>query len=101
MLTLFINKADSSRDLAIFMISLIASFKILNVVIHDPNIFFWIAPFVADAPVVNPKGIKTLLANGLSVIFSVKTNQFLVIALKVYLKIIVIVQFYTIEFLII
>ena len=52
------------------MISLIASFKVLNVVIHDPNIFFWIATFIADAPVLNPKGIKTLLGNGLSTLFS-------------------------------
>ena len=32
----------------------------------DPNIFLWIAASVADAGSVNPNGIKTLLANGLS-----------------------------------
>ena len=30
------------------------------------NIFLWIAASVSDAAAVNPNGIKTLLANGLS-----------------------------------
>ena len=30
------------------------------------KIFFWIPAFAVDAPVVNPSGIKTLLATGLS-----------------------------------
>ena len=50
------------------MISLISSFKIIDVVIQeaklqgqlDPNIFLWIAAYVADAAAVNPNGIKTL-----------------------------------------
>ena len=31
-----------------------------------PNISLWIVTFVADAAVVNPNDINTLLANGLS-----------------------------------
>ena len=31
-----------------------------------PNIFFWIATSGAEAAAINPKGTKTLLANGLS-----------------------------------
>ena len=37
--------------------------------IPDPKSFFWIAAFVADATAVNPNGIKTLSANGLSTFF--------------------------------
>ena len=37
------------------------------------NILLWIAASVADAAPVNPNGIKTLLANGLST-FSIKGN---------------------------
>ena len=42
----------------------------------DPNIFVWTATSVADAAAVNPYGIKTLLANGLS-IFPIKSNPVL------------------------
>ena len=42
-----------------------------SVVIPDSKVFFWIAASVADAAAVNPIGIKTVLANGLST-FSVK-----------------------------
>ena len=52
------------------MISFISS--IINVVIPDPKIFFWITSSVA-AVAVNPNGIKTLLVDGLSV-FSDKGN---------------------------
>ena len=62
--------------------------------------FLWIAASVADAAAVNPNGIETLLANGLST-FPVKGIQFLVMVLKVYLEILLIVLFYAIEFLII
>ena len=80
-LTPFINKPDYSRDLTIFIISFISSLEIINVVpfakseglevnirgrVLDPNIFLWIAASVADPASVNPNGIKTLLANGLS-----------------------------------
>ena len=57
------SKPDSSRDLIILMIPFISSFKIINVVIPDPNIFLWIAApvaAVAAAAAVNPNGIKTL-----------------------------------------
>ena len=54
------SKPDSSRDLIILMIPFISSFKIINVVIPDPNIFLWIAAPVAAAAAVNPNGIKTL-----------------------------------------
>ena len=47
----------------------ISSFEIFSVVIPDPNIFAWIAVSVADAAPVNPNGIKTILANGLSTFF--------------------------------
>ena len=66
LLTPFINKKDSSRDLTIFMKSFISSFKIFNVVVPDPNFF---AASVADAAAVNPDEIKTLLAVGLSTFF--------------------------------
>ena len=49
------------------MISFISWFEIIKVVVPDPNIFLWIAASVADA--VNPNGIKTLLANALSIFF--------------------------------
>ena len=40
-------------------------FDIISVVFPDPNIFLCIPASAADAAAVNPKGIKTLLANGL------------------------------------
>ena len=55
------------------MISFISSLGIINVVVPDTNIFLWTAASVADAAGVNPNGIKTLLANGLST-FPIKGN---------------------------
>ena len=55
---------------------------------------------VADAAAVNPNSIKLLLANGLST-FPIKNNPVLVMVLKVYLKILLNVLFYAIEFLVI
>ena len=49
------------------MILLISLFEIINVIIPDPNIFSWIAISIATA--VNPNGIKTILAYGLSTFF--------------------------------
>ena len=72
-LTPFINNTDSSRDLAIFMISFISSLGIITVVKPDLNIVLWIAAFVPDAAAGNRSGIKTLLANGLT-IFTIKGN---------------------------
>ena len=98
-LTFFINKQDYSRDLIISKRSSISSFEIFNVVIPDRKMFFWTATSVADAA-VNPNGIKALLANVLS-IFSLKSNQFLVMALKAYRKTFLIALLRQIEFLII
>ena len=49
------------------MVSFISSLKITDAVKPDPTIFSWIAA------VVNPNGIKMLLANGLSE-FPIKGN---------------------------
>ena len=51
------------------MISFISSFKIINAVIPDPNIFLSIAGSVADVAAFNPNGIKTILASGLGTFF--------------------------------
>ena len=53
------------------MISFISSFEIVFVFIPYPEMFFQITVSVADASAVNPNGIKTLLADGLST-FSTK-----------------------------
>ena len=99
-LNLFVNKSNSSRDLTIWDLSFISSFKMINVVLPGPSFFFlWVAASVGNAAAVKPNGIKTLLASGLS-IFSNK-SQFLVIVLKVQLEILLIVQFFANEFLII
>ena len=45
--------------------SFISSFDIISVVLPDPKIFLCIPASAADAAAVNPKVIKTLLANGL------------------------------------
>ena len=58
----FPNKPDSWRDLTLFMISFISSFKSFNVIVHEAKseerpyskIFWWIAAVVADAAAVNP-----------------------------------------------
>ena len=54
----FINEPDSWSDLIIFIISLISSLEINNVVLLYPNIFLWRAASVADADAVSPNGIK-------------------------------------------
>ena len=41
----------------------------INVVFPDPNIFLCIPASAADATAVNPKGINTLLANGVITFF--------------------------------
>ena len=48
------------------MISFISSLQIISTVKLDLKIFLWIAASVTNAATVNPDGIKTLLANGLS-----------------------------------
>ena len=74
--------------------------EIVKVVNQDPIIFLWIAASVADAAAVNPNGIKTLLANGLSA-FPIKGNPIFNNGPKVSLKTLLIAQFYVIMFLII
>ena len=59
------NKPESSRDFTILIMSSILLFDIISVVSPDPNNFSCIPASAADAAAVNPKGIKTLLANGL------------------------------------
>ena len=67
-----INNPGSSRELIIFLISFISSFKIINFVhfakseerARDPNIFLWIAASVTDAATANPNGVRTILTNG-------------------------------------
>ena len=54
------------------MMSLISSFDIINVIwrlLLDPNIILCIPGSAADAAAVNPKGINTLLANGVITFF--------------------------------
>ena len=47
----------------------ISLFEIIKVVVPDRNIFLCIPASAADAAAVNPKGIKTFLANGLITFF--------------------------------
>ena len=88
----FNNKPESSRDFTILIISLISSFDIINVVLlwPDPNIFLCIPASAADAAAVNPKGIKTLLANGL-ITFFISGNPVLVMSQEFYQEILLIV----------
>ena len=65
----------------------------------DPNIFLCIPLSAADATAINPKGIKTLLANGL-ITFFINGNLFLVMNLVIYQEILLIVLFLISEFLI-
>ena len=81
------------------MISLISLLEIINILVPYPNIFLWIAAPVTDTVAVNPNGIKTPLANGGSIRFSLKTIQFLVMNRKIYQKILLVVLFSAIEFL--
>ena len=57
------------------MASSISSLEIFKVVNPALKIFLWIAASVADAAAVNPNGIKTLLAYGLST-SPIKGNPF-------------------------
>ena len=69
LLTPFINKPGCSRDLIIFMISFKSSFENTYIAVPNPTFFvvvFWVAASLADATVVNPNDIKTVLANGSS-----------------------------------
>ena len=61
--TPFNNKPESSRDFTILIMSSISLFDLISVVSPDPNIFLCISASAAGDAAVNPKGIKTLLAN--------------------------------------
>ena len=50
--------------------SSISLFGIISVVFPDPNTFFCILASAADAAAVYPKGVKTLLVNGLITFFT-------------------------------
>ena len=50
--------------------SSIWSFDIISVVLPDPKVFLGIPLPAADAAALNPKGIKTFLANGLIAFFN-------------------------------
>ena len=59
------------------MILSISLFEIINVVISDPKIFFWIAASVAYAVAVKPNGIRTIfLASVSTFFFNGKTTLF-------------------------
>ena len=67
-MTSFSKILEPSRAWIIFIISVISSFEIIKVVFPEPNIFLCI-PASAYAAAVNPKEIKTLLANVLIIFF--------------------------------
>ena len=71
--------------------SSISSFDIISVVVPEPQIFLCIPGSAADAAAVNPNGIKTLLANGLTT-FLLMIILFLVMDQKVYQEILLIVS---------
>ena len=71
---------------------------IIVVLLPDPNIFLSIPASAADAAAVNPRGIKTLFANGV-ITFLLMVIQFLVMDRVVYQEILLIVSFLTTEFL--
>ena len=49
--------------------SSISIFDIISVVFNDPKIFLCVPASAADAAAINPRGIKTPLANGLITFF--------------------------------
>ena len=61
--TPFNNKPESSRDFTILIMSSISLFDIISFLSPDPNIFLCIFASAAGDAAINPKGIKTLLAN--------------------------------------
>ena len=61
------------------MISFKSSFENDNVVVPNPSISSWIVRSVTGAAAVNPNGIKTLLANGLSTLL-IKSKPYLAVS---------------------
>ena len=76
-LTSFINKPDSPSDVTIFIISLISSFEIINIVLPDPNIFLKITASVVDAAAVNSNGIPLILMRIILLMQLINEAQFL------------------------
>ena len=68
----FIDKPDSSSDLTIFITSFISSFESINFDLIQ-TFQLRVAESVDDAVAVNPNGINTVLAKGLST-FPIKTS---------------------------
>ena len=86
----FNNKPESSRGFTILITSFFSSFDVISVVVFpDPKIFLCIPASAADPAAVNPKGIKTLLANGL-ITFLLVVMLILVMGQKVYQEILLI-----------
>ena len=81
------------------MISFISSLKFL-ISHYQGQKFSYEFSYVVDAVAVNPHGIKTLLVYGLSTFF-IKGNPVFSNDANVYLRSILFVLFYAIEFLII
>ena len=67
-------------------------FDIISVVFPDPNIFLCIPACAADAAAVNPKGITTLLANGV-ITFFIMVILFLMKDHLIYLETLLTVSF--------
>ena len=66
----FNNKPEPSSDFNILIRSSMSLFDIISVVLlPDPNTFLCIPASAADAAAASPKGIYTLLANGVITLF--------------------------------
>ena len=64
------NNLESSRDFTILIRSSMSLFGMISVVVFpDPNIFLCIIASADDAVAVYPKGLNTLLANGVIISF--------------------------------
>ena len=74
-MTPFSKILEPSRAWTIFVMSFISSFQIIKVVVPDSNIFLCIPTSAADAAALNPKVIKTFLANAL-ITFFINGNPF-------------------------
>ena len=76
--------------------SSISSFEIIKVVTPEPSIFFLILPLIADMAADNPNGANKFLANVIAIFINGPANL-----PNKFLKILLIVSFLIIEFLII
>ena len=73
LLTPFINKLDSSRDLTIFMTNFFIHYFHFFVWDYQysqyPWVFLWIAATISDAAAINPNVMETSLANDVTTFF--------------------------------